>query len=1114
MRFCLLLCISLMSYAAIAADENGDEAKKKESKWDVSNPPGERREIPLDVRSGTWMSIDVSPDGKRLAFDLLGDIYELPIDGGEARSITSGMAWDMQPRYSPDGVHISFTSDRAGGDNVWIMNADGSDPRQVTEEDFRLLNNAAWHPDGRYLAARKHFTTRRSLGTGEIWLFSIDGGEGVQLVKRPSEDFQKELGEPAFSPDGRYLYYTQNTTGGPIFEYAQDVNQAVFSILRYELADGGIETAVEGPGGAVRPTPSPDGRYLAYVRRLREDDKFGSALFLKDLRSGEERPLFRGLDRDMQETWAVHGVYPNMDWTPDSASVVFWAGGGIKRADVASGAVRDIPFHVAGTRGSIAPPRFDVAVGPDEVRARMIRFASVAPDGRRVVFEAFGRLWLKDVAGGEARMLTRDESGAMELFPSWSRDGRQVVFVRWTDAGLGEIHVVAGDGGRSRRVTRSPGHYLHPRFSPDGRAIVYERTTAGELTSPSWSIDPGVYLVPTAGGDARRLTDTGRRPHFGASGERVYYTEDAPLPTEKDPAHELVSVDLNGKDRQVHAKSHYSTRMEVSPDGQWLAFRENYHVYAIPMPPAGRVELSFKMKALPMRRASDVGGDFPSWVDGDTLTWTLGPQLHRAEMSELFAPGAAQADDHDGNDNGGDAGEAAEAGDGEDASEDRDDSGDEAEIHGQQIADLTVVRPADKPSGIVALTGARIVTMNDTEQVIENGVIVIRDNRIAAVGADGAVSVPAEAKRLDLGGRTVLPGLIDIHAHGPQGVNDVVPQQNWSALAHLALGVTTIHDPSNQASEIFAAAEYQRAGRILASRIFSTGEILYGAHAEEFASIDELEDARQHVQRLKAQGAISIKNYNQPRREQRQMVVTAAREAGLMVVAEGGSLYHMDGTIIVDGNTGLEHNLPPEHFYDDVMQLWPATGVGYSPTLIVTFGGLTAENWFYQESDVWTHPILSRYVPPHILQPRSVRRTMAPESDYKAFRDSAANARRLMERGVLVNIGAHGQREGLGSHWEIWAFVQGGMSPMQALRTATINPARYMGLAHDLGSIEAGKLADLLVVDGNPLEDIRVTDDIAYVVLNGRIHEGGSLAEKLTGERRLEPLYWATAGSP
>lgn len=501
LRSALLLSLVLVCTAAAKESAPTD--------WEVGSPPGERREIPIDVRAGTWMSVDVSPDGERIVFDLLGDIYELPIEGGSARAIASGMAWDMQPRYSPDGSKIAFTSDRGGGDNLWIMSTDGGSPKQITREDFRLLNNPAWHPNGRYLAGRKHYTTRRSLGTGELWLYSLEGGEGVQLVKRPNEEFQKELGEPAFSADGRFLYFTQNTSAGNTFEYAQDVNKPIFSISRYELSTGRTTTAITGAGGAVRPTPSPDGRYLAYVRRVRTSAAFDTALYLKDLQSGEERALYTDLDRDMQETWAIHGVYPNIDWTPDSASLVFWAGGGLKRLTVATGAVADIPFHVRDTRTSIAPARFAVEVAPDDVRARMIRFASVAPDGQRVVFEAFGRLWLRDVAGGEARMLTRDDSGAFELFPAWSRDGKQIVFVRWTDAGLGEIHVIGVGGGRARKVTTAPGHYLAPRFSPDARSIVFERTTGGQLTSPMWSLDPGGVHDPSrrwrnAAGDGRR----------------------------------------------------------------------------------------------------------------------------------------------------------------------------------------------------------------------------------------------------------------------------------------------------------------------------------------------------------------------------------------------------------------------------------------------------------------------------------------------------------------------------------------------------------------------------------------------------------------------------------
>ena len=361
-----------ISIAAVADEE--------EQAWDVATRPGEARTVEINTTSGTWMSLDVSPDGRTIAFDLLGDIYTLPIDGGTATAISSGLAWSMQPRFSPDGAEIAFTSDAGGGDNIWIMNADGSNARQLTNEDFRLLNNPYWSPDGQYIAARKHFTTRRSLGTGEIWIYHRNGGGGVAVVEKPSEQHQKELGEPTFSPDGRYIYFSVNKTPGPIFEYAQDSNGEVFEIRRHDLETGKTESYVSGAGGAVRPEPSPDGTQMAFVRRIRGE----SALFVKDLESGAERPLYKGLDKDMQEVWAVHGTYPNMSWMPDSKSIVFWAGGGIRRVDVASGQVSDIPFRVEDTRSVYDAPRPQVDVAPDTFTTHMVRHAELSPDGKHV----------------------------------------------------------------------------------------------------------------------------------------------------------------------------------------------------------------------------------------------------------------------------------------------------------------------------------------------------------------------------------------------------------------------------------------------------------------------------------------------------------------------------------------------------------------------------------------------------------------------------------------------------------------------------------------------------------------------------------------------------------
>ncbi len=1056
-----------MSASIVSVNAQAKELKEEKATWSVNSPQGVFKNASIDVTSGTWMNVDVSPDGTTLLFDLLGDIYTMPISGGEATPLMTDIAWQMQPKFSPDGKHIAFTSDEDGGDNLWIMNRDGSNGKAVSTEQFRLLNSPAWSPDGNYLIGRKHYSSTRSLGAGEVWLYHKAGGSGVMLTKRANE--QKDLGEPAYSADGKYVYFSQDATPGKTFHYSKDSVKGIYKIKRLELATGEIDTIISGKGGAIRPTPSPDGKYLAFISR----DDFSSNLYLYDLTSGKETKIYEDLERDLQETWAIHGVYPNIAWTPKSDSLVFWNGGKINRLDITSKKSSVIDFHVKTVKKIQQALQFKQNLPQDKFNVKMLRDVEISPDGDKVVFESMGHIYTRNInngkAQGKAKRLTKQQSH-YELNPSFSRDGKNIVYATWNDDKQGQIRVVSSRGGKGKSLLNEPGKYIEPTFSPDGKTVVYRKISGGYITQPTWDLNTGIYAISVKGERKDRkpvlITKDGRQPHFGSSNNNIYVMRNGEKP-------QLAYVSLDGKEDRALYQGEFATEYNVSPNGKYLAFAERFKVFVTPFVERGDViTIGPKGGNFPVKQLSMRAGEGINWnSDSDELYWSLGANLFQANITDLFAITDAV-----------------------DKKESIDDTSKEALATEVTKTYLGYTSAVDKPSGIVAFVGGKVITM-EGDKVIENGTVLVEGNIIKAIGSKSDVTIPSSAIVIDITGKSIMPGLIDAHAHGPQGNNQIIPQQNWKNYAGLALGVTSIHDPSNDTNEFFAASEMQKAGKIVAARLFSTGKILYGANAAGYtAHVDSLDDAKFHVERLKEAGAFSVKSYNQPRRNQRQQFIQAARELNMLVVPEGGSLLQHNLTMLVDGHTTLEHSIPVANIYDDVKQLWSQSEMAYTPTLVVAYGGIWGENYWYDKTDVWLHPRLSKYVPSEFLQPRAMRRPKAPLHHYNHF-SVAKVAKELQDLGIKVNSGGHGQREGLAMHWEMWMMAQGGMTPLQALKTATISSAQTLGLDDQLGSIKTGKLADLIVVDGDVSQDIRQSDKVIYTMLNGRLYNAETMDE-------------------
>jgi len=1101
----------LLASAPVAAD------KKTEIKLPLKDT---KEQISFKLDEATWLSLDITPDGQTIVFEILGDIYRMPIAGGKAEPILTGLDFASEPAISPDGKQIAFIDDRDGNNNLWVMDFSGENLKKISKGKHIRYVSPEWTPDGDYIVV--HEAGKET----QFKMYHVNGGSGITLKSGEGSKPFNGAG-PSFTPDGKSFYFS-DPLNGPRGAMPR------VQVSRYDMETGKKTRITQGHGGGMRPKVSPDGNQLVYGTR--HEAKTG--LRIRDLTTGAERWLVWPIERDTQEDRAVkpRDYLPGYSFTPDGQHVLLSIDGKITKVAVADGSRTAVPFDAEVTLDVGPDLTAPYRITEDAVEATIIHDPQRSPDGQKLVMSILTKIYtVDDTDASEPKRLTKGD--AWEFKPVWSPDGNWIAYVTWSLNDGGHIWRMRSNGrGKPKRLTKQAAFYTELAYSPDGSRLVALRGNEWQrhqTYSEFGGLDIPVELVwlPAKGGDVTVIPskNVGRNPHFGPEGDRVYTYSGEGLKSRRfDGSDEKTHLKVTRpKGNRLRGEAPAADDVRISPNGKYALARAANQLYVMPVPLAVGSVMSVSVTGggVPVARLTHIGVDSFDWSpDGSAVEWATGStffsrpldsvefgdkkeengdEKEKADASEKpeATPNEVATDDAEGD---------ANSEPKEDKKADEEDKKkfeplDEHEAVSARKISLKVAR--DTPEGSVVLRGATVIPMadgSDKSNTIVNADIVITNNRIVAVGATGSVSVPQGADIIDVTGKYIVPGFVNTHAHWEFRTQDVLEPQNWSLTASLAYGVTAGLDVQTSHKDYLTYRDMVETGQSMGPRAFMTAQGVFGN--TDFKSYDEVYSyLRRYKEHYKTN---NIKSYVVGNREQRQWVVQASKALGLMPTTEGAGDMRMDITHAIDGMHGNEHTLPDAPLYDDVIQLFAKTQTAYTATLVVQYNGISATNYFFSKMNPHGDKKLNHFYPRNRIAELTNRKRIWARDEQYTIGLMAEQVAKLQRAGGLVGIGSHGELQGLGYHWEMWAHAMGGMTPVEILQAATIDGAKIIGVQQDLGSLEVGKLADMVILDKNPFDDIKNTNSVDQVMKNGRLYEGNSLDQVWPIKKAFPSNWW------